>query len=97
MTAKDRKGFQIRARVQQDIENALDIIDDEDLKFTKTTQADYLYRIFLSKEQLVKFMNHIVLHIDYSNFKDRIHKKADQKNKVELYYSVWATMNRIQQ
>ncbi len=96
VASKEQKGFQIRARVQQDIENALEIIDDDELTFIITPQADYRFRVTVSKEQLTRFMNHVVAHIDYPNFKERIHKKSDQKYKDDAYLAVWATMYQLQ-
>jgi hypothetical protein len=96
VASREQKGFLIRSRELQDIENALDIIGDEDLHVVRTPQADYRFRLIVSKEQLQRFMQHILSHIDYPNFKERIHKKKDQKNKEEAYLAVWATMYQLQ-
>lgn len=96
VASKEQKGFLIRSRLLEDLENAIDIIGDEELNVRKTPQADYRFRLLVSKEQLNRFMNHVVSHIDYPNFKERIQKKADQKGKSDAYMEVWATMYQLQ-
>lgn len=97
VASRDGKGYQIRARLREDIENALDILGDDELTWLRTTDADYRYRIIVDKERLLRFMNHIASHIDYPNFKDRIHHRKDQKNKEKAYFSIWSVMYELQQ
>jgi hypothetical protein len=100
----DKNYIQLRARRKKDIENAAKKIDSN-LKIHEYSGSDYRYRIFISKQAFENYMKLSAQNIDYSNFKDAVHKKDMEKNpdkkaldeKMEAYFNVWRIMHRYQE
>jgi hypothetical protein len=58
---------------------------------------DYRWRISMRKKDWVKIVARLASEIDYTNFKDEVHKRSDQANKHSAYLSVWSALLRVQQ
>ena len=62
---------------------------------TLTQFADYPYRIVISPEKLIEWINNEIKAIDYSNFKNRV--KITRGNKFEKALTqVWNIMHNIE-
>ncbi len=81
--------FWLRARVEKDLENVLQLIDLENPKIIFKENADYKFRLKLLKEEYKKLMSILVENLDYSNFKSMMDDNADQRHKMFAYYEVY--------
>lgn len=99
----DKNFIQLRSRKKKDLENVLKALD-QNIEIHEYSGSDYRYRIFLTKEQFLEYMISSAKNIDYSNFKDAVHKKdmeryLDKKaldEKMDAYFNVWRIMYRYQ-
>lgn len=76
-----------RARVRKDLESLFsenEIID--------TPEADYGFRVFLSKQRAVEIISRQVQEIDYPNFKNAIAQNQEQRDKLHAYHDIWGVM-----
>lgn len=91
---KDHNMLQVRARVQEDIEQLL----PGAVVFTKDG-ADYRYRARVTKVEVAQMMAQQVLDIDYdSHFKDEA-IAADKKHNAtrrSAYYGCWSALAKLQ-
>jgi hypothetical protein len=78
----------VRARRPGDIEKVF----GRRTKVTRTTDADYLYRAVVPRDEVVRAMEREVLRVDYGNFKDSV---AD-KDLHDAYMRVWTAMAQVQ-
>lgn len=60
-------------------------------------RADYRYRLIVSKPALGALFAAFVDSIDYPNFKAEVAKHEDQRQHLQLYHEVWATMAGLKQ
>ena len=85
----------VRARVRSDLEALKekyiptlgDILEGEG--------TDYKYRAKVSREDLAKAMQKIIMDIDYSNFKDSVAEQQGYK-RASIYGEVWGDLMRLQ-
>lgn len=87
--------FLVRARVQGDLENMVQL-SGLNQKVLSTPQADYPYRVSLSREELGRVMDSLGNDIDYPNFKSRIAAKTDQRNRSRVYFNVYHALEALQ-
>jgi len=87
--------FHIRARVKRDIEN-LKALAEIKRAVISTPDADYRYRLVVNKVEVLTALTCIGNEIDYSNFKSKIGKTEDQRNKLDAYHEVWGVMAGLQ-
>ena len=83
--------FHVRARCKQDLENLTSLVGIEG-RLHHTTEGDYAWRIIVGQADVGTIMAALSTSIDYPNFKDRIHDKPDQKDKLPAYSRLWSQM-----
>lgn len=88
--------FHVRARVRKDLENVLELMGWS-YEIEEWPRADYRYRILIEHSQVLQLLQQMALHIDYANFKNRIHELPDQKDKSSAYARVWGVMAGFQE
>ena len=79
----------VRARVKGDLEKLFprNVIE-------RTTDADYLYRTVVTRNQLKLALLNEVDRIDYKNFKNAVPKNDNARH--HAYLKCWAAMNQLQ-
>lgn len=87
--------FHIRARVKRDIEN-LKALAEIKRTVISTPDADYRYRLVVNKVEVLAALTCMANEIDYSNFKSKIGKTEDQRDKLNAYHEVWSVMAGVQ-
>ena len=79
--------FHVRTRRKQDLFN---------LGLTPTKSyagADYPWRAILpNRAELLKLIEQLGNSVHYSNFKERIGQRPDQRHRVGAYHKIWALM-----
>ena len=83
--------FHVRARCKQDLENLTSLVGIEG-RLHNTTDGDYAWRIVVGQKEVARIMAALATTIDYPNFKDRIHDKPDQEDKLPAYSRLWSQM-----
>ncbi|MGM0946501.1 MAG: hypothetical protein ACQEW9_15060 [Bacteroidota bacterium] len=76
-----------RARVRKDLESLF-----PSQEIIETPEADYGYRVYVSKQQAVEIISNQVQEIDYPNFKNKIAQTPDQQDKLNAYHDIWGVM-----
>jgi hypothetical protein len=85
--------FQVRARARKDLINLKNAIPS--LRFKKIhiyPYADYRFRIYVWKLEMVEILLELGESLDYSNFKNKITGIENQKDKYNYYNKVWGVM-----
>jgi len=96
-TRENKNEFMVRARAEKDLQNLKNsvlVLKVREIKITK--HADYHFRLLVNREELNRLMPFFATEIDYPNFKDKVYKVADQKDKLPYYHEIWETMYRYQ-
>ena len=91
---------QFRARVNGDLEELRSFLMEKGFALSETLTiptADYRYRAFLDRSQLVEVLGYLAETIDYSNFKGEIANRPTQRHKLVSYHEVWASLFRLQE
>jgi hypothetical protein len=83
----------IRSRKKADIKAFRKLIKGCS-KIVRTPKADYLYRVFMHRDDFEKEFYKLAQLVDYHNFKDEV-SKTNTKREM-LYHQVWATLLRIE-
>jgi hypothetical protein len=78
----------VRARRPGDIEKVF----GRRTKVSRITDADYLFRATITREDVKRAMENEVNRISYSNFKNSV----EDKELHDAYMSVWTTMSKLQ-
>jgi hypothetical protein len=89
----------IRARCEKDIKDLFNRYRDKCPSMRKPTSddtRDYRYRLSISRRDWVKLATELASEVDYSNFKNAIHKRSDQDNKSHPYLHIWPIMHALQ-
>lgn len=76
-----------RARVRKDLES---LFPQEEI--ISTPEADYGFRVFVSKQEAAAIISQQVMDIDYPNFKNAIAQTPNQKDKLHAYHDIWGVM-----
>ena len=82
----------VRARDEESL-TPLAALADQQIKFTP--DADYAFRVTVSKQQYAQWLTSQVLGIDYANFKSRAHT-ARGGAYVQALHDVWEVMYKFQ-
>lgn len=94
---RDEKNMQnvlVRARLKGDLENLRDAWPT--LGATReTNRRDYRFRASLPAREVPLMMSKLASEIDYTNFKDEVHRKQGVARE-SLYHDVWAVMAQAQ-
>ena len=89
----------IRARCEKDINNLFNRYRDKCPSMQKPTSdeaPDYRWRLSVSKQDWVTLAGILAAAVDYSNFKDAVHKRKDQDGKTAAYLEIWRVMRDVQ-
>jgi hypothetical protein len=86
---QDKGLVSLRARNHESLE---DIATKFSREIINTPRGDYPWRTFISNEQLAQWLSEAALHLDYSNFKSRVHKMHKDSNYINALHDVWAVM-----
>ena len=81
----------VRARCREDIERLADKLAAE---VVHTPDADYAYRVTVSKAAFANYIQAAVMDLDYPNFKDAC---AGHGTRARAYMDVWSAMRRLQE
>ncbi|MDE0558771.1 hypothetical protein OU792_02175 [Algoriphagus sp. NF] len=76
-----------RARVRKDLES---LFPKESI--IETPEADYGFRVHVSKQEAVSVISQQVWEIDYPNFKNAIAQNPEQRDKLSAYHDIWGVM-----
>jgi hypothetical protein len=85
-------GLMVRSRVKGDLEKLFPKKIHH--RIILTPDADYLYRILVSRDAFEGAMIKAVRRINYFNFKDTVHEK--DKRRAPYYTRVWAIGRQMQ-
>lgn len=77
----------VRARIRRDLEL---LFPQEEI--LALPEADYAFRVFVSKEQAMEVISKQIAGIDYPNFKNAIAGISSQRDKLEAYHRIWSVM-----
>jgi len=84
----------VRARDDNDAQRMADRLTDAGRKpvlVIPTPDADYAFRMYVSRELFAHVMADAVRDIDYTNFKDEVHEVRGFE-RASIYSRVWAMM-----
>jgi hypothetical protein len=79
----------VRARVREDLENAFPSLKQD---IIESTDSDYRFRLFMTKQFLCGVMNTKIMNIDYDNFKNSV----KQNWRHDAYLAIWSVMYKVQ-
>lgn len=77
----------VRARVRKDLQSLFD-----NKRIFELEDADYRFRVEVSKQEFAEIMVNQIKDIDYPNFKNRIAAQSGQADKLDAYHDIWRTM-----
>lgn len=87
--------YMVRARLKGDIQRAFPSIKRPGRRILSTPNADYLYRMVVTKAELQAAVHEAVEAIDYTNFKSSI--PTGHHVRRTAYHDVWDAMLAAQQ
>ena len=95
--ADERDGavFHVRARLRHDLENLLHAAGLRK-EIEEWPGADYRYRFLGTEADVHQVMACLAATLDYNNFKSKIGRTPDQKEKLDAYHTVWSELARVQ-
>lgn len=93
---KSADEFHIRARFRSDLENLLAAGFDGEV-VESFPGSDYPWRILAQAAQMPHLWQLLGESVDYDNFKAKIGKTPDQRDKLHAYHEIWAVMHRLQE
>jgi hypothetical protein len=96
----DRRRVQVRARVREDIEAVAKLVASKasvDAEILETPDADYRFRILITKAAWAKVGKTLTADIDYPNFKGRVLSGMRDRNRSDAYHTVWEAMRELQE
>lgn len=91
--AKQRDRYQVRFRTKIHLDGFLNKYGGKPII---TPKADYLYRVMIDKQKLVEVMIDVAEHIDYPNFKNKVHKMRADPDETIAMMSIWEAMYELQ-
>lgn len=93
-----RDTLQIRARVRGDLENLIERFDlGTSARIVETPEADYRYRVLVSRSRVADLLCKLAWELDYGNFKGEVGRLPDQRGKLPAYHRIWAEMHAVQE
>jgi ADP-ribosylglycohydrolase len=84
----DHEQVLVRARVKKDL---VEIFPED--RIIHTSGADYHWRVYSTKKEMGEILLKQMTELDYPNFKGRIGKTPNQKDKLEAYHQIWSVMH----
>jgi len=88
----DSNMVKVRAR---DEESLHVLAKESGTNIIKTPNADYPYRVVISREEFTEFLIRAVEFLDYSNFKSHVHTTRGSKF-AQALSKVWSTMHDVE-
>ena len=88
--------FHIRSRRQGDLENLKRLAAIE-ADIIVTRDADYRYRLIVTRSQAVSAVTALAEDLDYGNFKGKVSATPDQQSKLGVYHKIWSVMHGSQE
>lgn len=88
----DAGSYWVRARVRADLERLTSILPGEIIFMP---DADYRFRVKLSREEKNRAVALLSDSIDYPNFKNEIARDATQRDRLTAYHEVWHTLQGL--
>lgn len=88
----------VRARVRTDLETFLNLAEthnDERPEILEDVGTDYRYRARVSERAVASVLQELVLHIDYGNFKNKIHDEQGAE-RARIYSRVWSDLLELE-
>ena len=92
---KKDDAIHVRARVRGDLEN-LKRAARLRLPVHESPSADYRWRLLVDAAGLRAILATLADTLDYPNFKERIARRPDQRDKRGPYHGVWARLAMLQ-
>jgi hypothetical protein len=89
------KEVMVRARLREDIERLAEATGSPVSDVMATPDADYAFRLKLSKQAWADYMHRSALDIDYPNFKNAALSLGEDERS-RAYHDVWSAMYRLQ-
>ncbi len=85
----------VRGRKRGDVEAFVEAAGLED-NIERTVQSDYRYRTVMTRQQVAYAMAAVVQAINYSNFKDHVHRQQGP-DRARIYGNVWAATLAVEE
>ena len=57
--------------------------------------GDYRWSLSITKDDWVTLVGVLAAAVNYSNFKDAVHKRKDQRSKAAAYLEIWRVMRQV--
>jgi hypothetical protein len=80
----------VRSRQRADLIEAFGVSNE----VLETPQADYRFRVHLTKDAWARYLDEAARAIDYDNFKDEVARH--DRERAHVYGQVWSALYRIQ-
>jgi hypothetical protein len=58
--------------------------------------GDYRWSLSITKEDWVTLVGKLAAALNYSNFKDAVHERKDQRSKAAAYLEIWRVMRQVE-
>ena len=84
---KQSNVYHVRSRERHDLQNLIDKVPLPDCFISESKSTDYLARIIVGRDVVMKILQFLGSTLDYDNFKQRISETPDQNHKPN--HSVW--------
>jgi hypothetical protein len=95
--SNESNDLMIRSRNKKHLENLKNKFDKlQNFEILRTKDADYRYRIIISKEIWSNIMSELSENIDYSNFKNKVYETLKDKNLNFSLGDIWNIMYNYQ-
>jgi hypothetical protein len=79
--------YHVRSRERRDLQNLIDEVPLPGSSISESKSTDYLARIIVDRDVVMKILQFLGSTLDYDNFKQQIAETPDQAHKP--YHSVW--------
>lgn len=88
--------WHLRARCREDLDNIVALNLPGQVEVAESFKgSDYPWRILLNTRQKSALFVRLSK-IDYGNFKGRISEIPEQRDRLRMYHTVWAEMQRLE-
>lgn len=87
----DKRKLMVRGRVRDDLLSLADVVTSEGVQDTPMN-ADYPYRLVVSKREFAQIIAESITGIDYDNFKNEV-ASSQSYARAKLYGNVWGQMH----
>lgn len=83
----------VRCRVREDAERLIDACNTRSPEVIETPDADYPYRVIVSKREFAMLIADLITDTDYDNFKAEISCTDQGVARARLYGNVWGILH----